>query len=42
MVPLAEIFLLIYLGNAVGYYFTLALAAASLALSIRFYRRRDL
>jgi len=27
LVPLAEIFLLIYLGNAIGYYFTLALAA---------------
>jgi len=26
-VPLAEIFLLIYLGNLIGYYFTLALAA---------------
>lgn len=27
LVPLAEIFLLIYLGNLIGYYFTLALAA---------------
>jgi UPF0716 protein FxsA len=27
LVPLAEIFLLIYLGNVIGYYFTLALAA---------------
>jgi UPF0716 protein FxsA len=27
MVPLAEIFLLIYLGNLIGYYLTLALAA---------------
>ena len=27
LVPLAEIFLLIYLGTVIGYYFTLALAA---------------
>ena len=39
LVPLAEIFLLIYLGNAIGYYFTLALAAfaglAGMLLALR-------